>query len=50
MRAGPFEVGRFYDGHGGVFVPVDDELRRVRTAPPLAEVYDDGDVINRVLD
>ncbi|WNG50251.1 hypothetical protein F0U60_43560 [Archangium minus] len=50
LRAGPFEVGRFYDGHGGAFVPVDDELRRVRTAPPLAEVYDDGDVINRVLD
>ncbi|QRK09220.1 hypothetical protein JQX13_03415 [Archangium violaceum] len=50
LKAGPFEVGRFYDGHGGVFVPVDDELRRVRTAPPLAEVYDDGDVINRVLD
>lgn len=50
LWAGPFEMGRFYDGRGGVFVPVDEVLQRVRTSPPLAEVYDDGDVINRVMD
>jgi hypothetical protein len=50
LRAGPFEVGRFYDGRSGVFLPVDEQLRRVRTYPPLAEVYDDGDVINRAVD
>jgi hypothetical protein len=50
LRAGPFEVGRFYDGRSGAFFPVDERLRRVRRIPPLAEVYDDGDVINRTLD
>ncbi|MGZ3459823.1 MAG: Tox-REase-5 domain-containing protein, partial [Archangium sp.] len=50
LRAGPFEVGRFYDGRGGVFVPVDEALQRLPTAPPLAEVYDDADAINRTLD
>jgi hypothetical protein len=50
LRAGPFEVGRFYDGRGGVFFPVDERLQRVRTGPPLAEVYDDADVINRALE
>jgi len=50
LRAGPFEVGRFYDGRGSVFLPVDEHLRRVRTTPPLAEVYNDGDVIGRSLD
>jgi hypothetical protein len=50
LRAGPFEVGRFYDGRGSVFLPVDEHLRCVRTTPPLAEVYNDGDVIGRTLD
>jgi hypothetical protein len=50
LRAGPFQVGAFYDGRGGVFFPVDERLQRVRLLPPLAEVYDDGDVINRTLD
>ncbi|HEX8825898.1 MAG TPA: Tox-REase-5 domain-containing protein [Archangium sp.] len=50
LSAGLFEVGRFYDGRGGVFLPVDEHLRRVRTTPPLAEVYNDGDVIGRTLD
>jgi hypothetical protein len=50
LRAGPFEVGRFYDGRSGVFFPVDEGLQRIRTGPPLAEVYSDADVINRVLD
>jgi hypothetical protein len=50
LRAGPFEVGRFYDGRSGVFFPVDEGLQRVRTGPPLAEVYSDADVINRTLD
>ncbi|PTL80450.1 hypothetical protein DAT35_27825 [Vitiosangium sp. GDMCC 1.1324] len=50
LRAGPFEVGVFYDGRSGAFFPVDERLERVRSRPPLAEVYDDGDVINRSLD
>ncbi len=50
LRAGPFEVGRFYDGRSGAFFPVDDDLQRVRTQPPLAEVYSDADVINRAFE
>ncbi|HYO52919.1 hypothetical protein [Archangium sp.] len=50
LRAGPFEVGAFYDGRSGAFFPVDERLERARSHPPLAEVYDDGDVINRTLD
>ncbi|QRN99257.1 hypothetical protein JRI60_09655 [Archangium violaceum] len=50
LSAGPFEVGRFYSGRGGVFLKVDEHLQPVRTAPPLAEVYSDADVINRTLD
>ncbi|WNG45711.1 hypothetical protein F0U60_17560 [Archangium minus] len=50
LRAGPFEVGAFYDGRSGAFFPVNERLERVRSRPPLAEVYDDGDVINRSLD
>ncbi|WPB80417.1 Tox-REase-5 domain-containing protein [Archangium violaceum] len=50
LRAGPFEVGAFYDGRSAAFFPVDERLQRVRTSPPLAEVYDDGDVINRALE
>jgi hypothetical protein len=50
FRAGPFEVGRFYDGRGGAFFPVGEDLVAVRTGPPLAEVYDDADVINRTVE
>lgn len=49
FRAGHFELGRFYSGRGGVFRHVDGQLRSV-DGPPLAEVYDDADVINRSLD
>lgn len=51
FRAGLFELGRFYSGRNGMaFFPVDEHLREVRTLHPLAEVYDDADVISRVLD
>jgi hypothetical protein len=50
LRAGGFEVGRFYANVRGVWRPVDEQLRGVDTGPGLAEVYDDADVISRVLD
>ncbi|CAM3437031.1 hypothetical protein G4177_29920 [Corallococcus sp. ZKHCc1 1396] len=49
FRAGYFELGRFYSGKGGVFRHVDARLR-ASDWRPLAEVYDDADVINRSLD
>ncbi len=50
FRAGNFEVGSFYQGLPGMaFFPVDEALERTGTVP-LAEVYDDADVINRALD
>ncbi|QAT85387.1 hypothetical protein EJ065_3826 [Corallococcus coralloides] len=49
FRAGNFELGRFYSGRGGVFRQVDAQLRAVDPRP-LAEVYDDADVISRSLD
>ncbi|WP_324291598.1 Tox-REase-5 domain-containing protein [Corallococcus sp. BB11-1] len=49
FRAGHFELGRFYSGRGGVFRHVDARLR-ASDWRPLAEVYDDADVINRSLD
>ena len=49
FRAGHFELGRFYSGRRGVFRHTDAQLRSVE-GPPLAEVYDDADVINRSLD
>ncbi|RKG93277.1 hypothetical protein D7V88_03305 [Corallococcus terminator] len=49
FRAGYFELGRFYSGKGGVFRSVDAQLR-ASDWRPLAEVYDDADVINRSLD
>ncbi|RKG78861.1 Tox-REase-5 domain-containing protein [Corallococcus terminator] len=49
FRAGYFELGRFYSGRGGVFRHVDAQLR-ASDWRPLAEVYDDADVINRSLD
>ncbi|MFB1485460.1 hypothetical protein U8525_34480, partial [Corallococcus sp. RDP092CA] len=44
-----FELGRFYSGKGGVFRAVDAQLQ-ASDWRPLAEVYDDADVINRSLD
>ncbi|RKH53716.1 hypothetical protein D7Y23_02875 [Corallococcus sp. AB050B] len=49
FRAGNFELGRFYSGKGGVFRHVDAQLRAADWRP-LAEVYDDADVIGRSLD
>ncbi|RKG83032.1 hypothetical protein D7W82_25795 [Corallococcus sp. CA049B] len=49
FRAGTFELGRFYSGKGGVFRPVDAQLR-ASDSRPLAEVYDDADVVSRSLD
>ncbi|MGE6756697.1 Tox-REase-5 domain-containing protein [Corallococcus interemptor] len=49
FRAGNFELGRFYSGRGGVFRHVDAQLRAADWRP-LAEVYDDADVIGRSLD
>ncbi|RKH44066.1 Tox-REase-5 domain-containing protein [Corallococcus sicarius] len=49
FRAHRFELGRFYSGRSGVFRHADAQLRSV-DGPPLAEVYDDADVINRSLD
>ncbi|MBN9682541.1 hypothetical protein JYJ93_08895 [Corallococcus sp. NCSPR001] len=49
FRAGNFELGRFYSGKGGVFRPLDAQLR-VSDSRPLAEVYDDADVVSRSLD
>jgi hypothetical protein len=51
FRARGFELGRLYSGRNGMaFFPVDSQLRELLTQGPLAEVYDDADVISRVLD
>ncbi|CAM4482823.1 restriction endonuclease fold toxin 5 domain-containing protein [Corallococcus exiguus] len=49
FRAHGFELGRFYSGKGGVFRSVDTRLQ-ASDWRPLAEVYDDADVISRTLD
>ncbi|NPC68217.1 hypothetical protein HPP05_00450 [Corallococcus exiguus] len=49
FRAHGFELGRFYSGKGGVFRTVDTRLQ-ASDWRPLAEVYDDADVISRTLD
>ncbi|WP_324291486.1 Tox-REase-5 domain-containing protein [Corallococcus sp. BB11-1] len=49
FRAHGFELGRFYSGKGGVFRTVDVQLQ-ASDWRPMAEVYDDADVINRTLD
>ncbi|NOK09077.1 Tox-REase-5 domain-containing protein [Corallococcus exercitus] len=49
FRAHGFELGRFYSGKGGVFRAVDARLQ-ASDWRPLAEVYDDADVIGRTLD
>ncbi|NOK18452.1 Tox-REase-5 domain-containing protein [Corallococcus carmarthensis] len=49
FRAHGFELGRFYSGKGGVFRAVDARLQ-ASDWRPMAEVYDDADVISRTLD
>jgi hypothetical protein len=50
LRAGPFELGRFYTVRGWVFRQADAQLRPVLDGPGLAEVYDDADYLSRSLD
>ncbi len=51
FRARAFQVGHFYSGRKGrAFFAVDEQLREVGQSGVLAEVYDDADVISRVLD
>ncbi|WP_224241610.1 Tox-REase-5 domain-containing protein [Hyalangium gracile] len=51
FRARGFEVGRFYSGRNGMaFFEVDEELRESRQGGVLAEVYDDADVLSRVME
>ncbi|XHF30417.1 hypothetical protein NR792_15890 [Corallococcus exercitus] len=49
FRAHGFELGRFYSGKGGVFRAVDAQFQATDWRP-LAEVYDDADVVSRTLD
>ncbi|MBZ4334474.1 hypothetical protein [Corallococcus sp. AS-1-12] len=49
FRANGFELGRFYSGKDGVFRAVNARLEASEHLP-LAEVYDDSDVINRSVD
>jgi hypothetical protein len=50
FRAGPFELGRFYTSKGGVFRYTDARLHPDMRTPPLAEVYDDADLVSRSFD
>jgi len=50
FRAGFFELGRFYTVKQWVFRQADAQLRPIMEGPPLAELYDDADVIGRSLD
>jgi len=51
FRAHGFELGRFYSGRNGMaFFPVDEHLRPLKNQGSLAEVFDDADVISRVMD
>ncbi|RKI52727.1 hypothetical protein D7X55_32015 [Corallococcus sp. AB049A] len=49
FRAHGFELGRFYSGKGGVFRAMHAQLQ-ASDWRPMAEVYDDADVISRTLD
>lgn len=49
LRAGNFELGRFYVVEGDVFLPADERLQTTDWRP-LAEIYNDADIINRSLD
>ncbi len=51
FRAHDFEVGHFYSGRNGMaFFAVDEQFRDRKESGVLAEVYDDADVLSRVLD
>jgi hypothetical protein len=50
FRTGPFELGQFYVTDGWCFRQADANLRPLPQAPPLAEVYDDADSLNRTLE
>jgi hypothetical protein len=50
FRSLGFELGRFYSGRTAAFFPVDTQLQVQRSQGPLAQVYDDADVLSRVLD
>nr|WP_301340926.1 Tox-REase-5 domain-containing protein [Corallococcus carmarthensis] len=49
FRAHGFELGRFFSGKGSVFRTIDAQFQ-ASDWRPLAEVYDDADVISRTLD
>ncbi|WNG41172.1 hypothetical protein F0U61_51310 [Archangium violaceum] len=49
LAAGNFFVGRLYLSHGGVFYPLDDELR-LSSHIPLGELGVDKDLLNTALD
>jgi len=48
MRAGPYEIGRFYYSDGGVFYETDQSLQR--TGGPIGELGLEHDLPNKVLD
>jgi len=51
LYARVFQLGRFYDTRLGTYREVDEHLQpRPASEPPLDDVSDDADVINRVLD
>ena len=50
LRAGPFELGRFYIAQGGVFRHTDAHLNADREQSPLTEVHDDADLLGRSFD
>ncbi|WP_375773249.1 hypothetical protein NR798_21015 [Archangium gephyra] len=50
FRAGFFELGRFYTVKQWSFRQADAQLSPIMEGPPLAEAYDDADVIGRSLD
>ncbi|WP_052518306.1 hypothetical protein [Archangium violaceum] len=49
LMAGNFVVGRLYLSHGGIFYPLDDELRRT-SGIPLGELGLDKDLVSTSLD
>jgi hypothetical protein len=49
LRAGLFELGRFYVSNGSIFRLANERLAPV-DGPVFVEVYDDADVISRTLD
>nr|WP_242594451.1 Tox-REase-5 domain-containing protein [Corallococcus exiguus] len=49
LRAGPFELGRFYVSNGFVFQLADERMAPVN-GPVFVEVYNDADLLGRTLD